>query len=235
MTIKNPETENRKGKSRQRAKQIMLDILIVLLFAVGIVLIFNKPLSDQLIKQNQTSALSKLNAKKAHENDKKKGDFDFSHVKSINSLSAAKSRLKQVYPVGAIAVPSVGLKLPILKGLSDANMATGGCTMRADQKLGQGNYPLAGHYMTNSGALFSPLESSQIGQMVYLTDMQQVYQYQIYYKQIVSPKSVYLVDNTKKKIVTLITCANGGSMRWAIRGNLIKTSKINKENIQLFQ
>lgn len=233
MTIKNPK--KRKSKPRQRAKRIMTDLLIALLFIFGIILIFNKPLSNQLIKQNQTSALSKLNAEKVHENDKKKGDFDFSHVKSINSLSAIKSKLAQVYPVGAIAVPSVGIKLPILKGLSDVNMASGGCTMRADQEMGEGNYPLAGHYMTNSGALFSPLESSQVGQMVYLTDMQKVYQYQIYYKQIVSPKSVYLVNNTEKKIVTLITCANGGSMRWAIRGELVKTSKINHENIKLFE
>lgn len=34
------------------------------------------------------------------------------------------------------------------------------------------------------------------------------------------PLKNYLVNNTKKPIITLITCANGGSMRWCIRGVL---------------
>lgn len=56
--------------------------------------------------------------------------------------------------VGAIAIPSVHMYLPILKGLSNDSLSTGGGTMRPDQKMGHGNYPLAGHYMTANGSLF---------------------------------------------------------------------------------
>ena len=40
---------------------------------------------------------------------------------------------------------------------------------------------------------------------------------------------------TKKNIVTLITCADGGKNRWAIRGNLIKTEKANNNNLKVFK
>ncbi|MDN6779997.1 MAG: class A sortase, partial [Lactobacillus sp.] len=47
--------------------------------------------------------------------------------------------------------------------------------------------------------------------------------------------AVWLVNNTKKKIVTLITCADGGANRWAIRGNLIKTEKATADNLRVFK
>ena len=54
-------------------------------------------------------------------------------------------------------------------------------------------------------------------------------------KKVVDPHSVYLVNNTKKPIVTLITCADGGKNRWAVRGKLVKTAKANSNNLQIFQ
>lgn len=111
--------------------------------------------------------------------------------------------------------------LPIEKGLSNTNMAIGACTMRSDQVMGEGNYPLAGHCMTSSGSLFSPLENVQIGNKVYITDMTTIYVYKINIKKIVEPTAVWLVDNTKSPIITLITCADGGQKRWALIGNFI--------------
>jgi len=42
----------------------------------------------------------------------------------------------------------VNLKLPIVKGVDDTALATGGGTLKPDEKMGEGNYALAGHYMT---------------------------------------------------------------------------------------
>lgn len=118
--------------------------------------------------------------------------------------------------------------------MSDDAMSTGGGTMRADQVMGQGNYPLAGHYMTAKGILFSPLEDVKKGELIYLTNLKKVYVYRIYMKKIVDPSAVWLVNNTKQNIVTLITCADGGKNRWAIRGNLIKTEKATDSNLKVF-
>ncbi|GAY74866.1 sortase A [Sporolactobacillus inulinus] len=41
----------------------------------------------------------------------------------------------------------LGIALPILKGTTSSNLLVGAATMRSDQKMGSGNYALAGHHM----------------------------------------------------------------------------------------
>lgn len=222
-------------KKKRNVRLIVTRVLAVILLLIGLALIFNKQIRNVLITQNQNSAMTQVTRKKVEQNQKKKGMFDFKKVKSVGFNQVAKSRnQKNVHVIGAIAIPDVNMHLPICLGMSDDAMATGGGTMRPDQKMGKGNYPLAGHYMTSKGILFSPLEDVKKGNMIYLTDMKKVYVYKTYMKKKVNPYAVYLVNNTKKPIVTLITCADGGANRWAIRGNLIKTEKTNSNNVKVF-
>ena len=219
---------------QKKTLRIAMSVLLTIAAIISLILIFNKPIGEKIISDNQQQALSHLNRKQIQQNQKKKGQFDFSKVKSINGVTAMGSKLQNPSVIGAIAIPAVGLKLPICKGLSNVNMSTGASTMREDQQRGKGNYPLAGHYMTNYGALFSPIERTKQGERIYLTDLKNVYEYEIYSKEIVSPKSVNLVDDTQKTQCTLITCANGGAMRWAVRGIYLGKAPANKQNLQLF-
>ncbi len=224
-----------KKTQKHDVKTIVIRILAIILLLVGLALIFNKQIRNQMISHNQTQAMTSLTRKRVKQNQKKKGMFDFSKVKEVDFGQVARSaRKNNADAIGALAIPDVNMHLPILLGMSDDAMATGGGTMRPDQKMGKGNYPLAGHYMTAKGILFSPLENTKIGQRVYLTDLKKVYVYKIYMKKIVNPYAVYLVNNTKKPIVTLITCADGGANRWAVRGNLIKVQKATKNNLKVF-
>lgn len=59
---------------------ILLRVAAIILLLVGIALIFNKQISDQLIHHNQQSTLSGINRKTIEENKKKKGVYDFSNV-----------------------------------------------------------------------------------------------------------------------------------------------------------
>lgn len=211
-------------------------ILAFICFIVGLALIFSPQITSFIAKQSQNEVLHNLNKDKIRENEKSKGQFDFSKVKSIDFAQVTKSRIKNnAKAVGAIAIPSVHMYLPILKGLSNDSLSTGGGTMRPDQKMGHGNYPLAGHYMTANGSLFSPLESVKKGKLIYLTDLKKVYIYKIYMKKKVPPTAVWLVDDTRKNIVTLITCADWGANRWVIRGSLIKTVKATDEKLRIFK
>lgn len=224
------------AKKKTNISRIILRVLGIILLIVGVALIFNKQISNQMIRHNQQSTLNGLNKSKVTENLRKKGMYDFSKVKSLGIAQAARSQVKKTSgAIGALAIPDVNMYLPIMLGMSDDAMSTGGGTMRADQVMGKGNYPLAGHYMTAKGILFSPLEDVKKGELVYLTNLNKVYVYRIYMKKIVDPTAVWLVDNTKKNIVTLITCADGGKNRWAIRGNLIKTEKANNNNLKVFK
>ncbi|MBT8898635.1 class A sortase [Lactobacillus delbrueckii subsp. bulgaricus] len=217
-------------------RRIILRLVAVILFLLGLALVFNQQISAFLVKQNQTAALKGLTRDQVVQNQKKKGMYDFKKVKSIDFAQTTRSRVKNTAgAIGAISIPSVKLYLPVMQGLSDAALSTGGGTMRADQKMGKGNYPLAGHYMTDQGTLFSPLERVKLGSMVYLTDLKKVYAYKIYYKKVVDPSAVWLVANTKKKIVTLITCADGGVNRWSLSGKLTAVKPASKQNLEMFK
>lgn len=200
--------------------KISKKFVAIFLIVLGLLLMAMVPLKNYLVQSHQQQAVSQITKATVKRNRKKKGDFQFDKVHEIGIKQAATTYKQDPLIIGRIQIPSVGLNLPINKGLSDVNMSTGACTMRPNQVMGKGNYPLAGHYMTNNGALFSPLENTQIGQNIYITDLNHTYTYKIYSKKIVDPHDVYLVNNTKKPIITLITCANGGSMRWCIRGVL---------------
>lgn len=222
--------------TKKNKRNIWLRVVAIILLLVGLVLIFNKQISNMMVSQNQASALSSLNRDSIEKNKKKKGMFDYGKVKEIDFAQVTRSRVKNTSDaIGAIAIPKVKMYLPIMLGLSNDAMSTGGGTMRPDQVMGKGNYPLAGHYMTTQGILFSPLENTKIGEKVYLTDLKKVYVYKIYMKKVVDPTAVWLVNNTKNNIVTLITCADGGANRWAVRGNLIKTEAATNKNLQVFK
>ena len=222
-------------KKKRNVRVIVTRVIAIILLLVGLVLIFNKQIRNVMISQNQNKAMTSLTSKKVAQNEKKKGMFDFKRVKEVSFGQVVKSSAKSgAHVIGALAIPDVNMHLPICLGMSDAAMTTGGGTMRADQVMGKGNYPLAGHYMTAKGILFSPLEDVKKGELVYLTNMKKVYVYKIYMKKKVNSYAVYMVNNTKKAIVTLITCADGGVNRWAVRGSLVKTETASKSNLKVF-
>lgn len=216
--------------------KILGGIFLGLVLIVGLALIFNEPIKAYLVQKNAQQKMEQVTKNQIKQNNLKDGDFDFGKVKEIGASQVVKTSMQNDANVlGKIAVPSVNLKLPIVKGLSDASLSTGGGTMKEDQVMGKGNYALAGHYMTNKGALFSPLERTQLGQMMYITDLSKVYQYKITYKKVVNPDSVWLINDVKgSELLTLITCADGGVNRWCIQGNLVSVEKANKENLAVF-
>ncbi len=74
--------------------------------------------------------------------------------------------------VGEILVPKSSIHLPIGLGVANTTLALAAGTMRQDQKMGKGNYPLAGHHMVNRHVLFGPLYfKTKVGDNIYLTDL----------------------------------------------------------------
>lgn len=225
-----------KKKQSINVSTIVIKSLAIILLIIGMAFIFNKQIGNQIIHHNQTSALSGLTRQQIKQNQHKKGMYDFNKVKAMGIAQATRSQIKQTSgAIGALAIPDVNMYLPVMLGMSNDALSTGGGTMRANQVMGKGNYPLAGHYMTAKGILFSPLEDVKIGELIYLTNLKHVYIYRIYMKTIVDPAAVWLVNNTKTNIVTLITCADGGANRWAIRGKLIQTVKATNANLRIFK
>ncbi|WP_125565198.1 class A sortase [Companilactobacillus insicii] len=208
----------------------------VVLLLVALALIFNEPIKEYAVGRISDQHLNSLTASKVKKNENKQGEFDFKKVKPLTASQVAKASVNNdAAVIGKMAVPSVKMYLPIVKGLSDNSLSTGGGTMKEHEKMGQNNYALAGHYMTAKGALFSPLENAQIGDLAYITNMKRVYTYKIFYKKIVPPTAVYLLDDEKgQKLLTLITCADGGTNRWAIQASLVSSMPANKSTLAVF-
>lgn len=155
--------------------------------------------------------------------------YDFSVVEPVTVESVLKAQLANVdLPViGGIAIPDLGINLPIFKGLGNTELSYGAGTMKEDQVIGgQNNYALASHHVFgisgSSKMLFSPLENAKVGMKIYLTDKSTIYTYVITGKFLVTPdRSDVLNDVPDQALVTLVTCTDQqATERIVVRGSL---------------
>ena len=207
-------------------------MLLLCVLLIGIALIFINPIQNAIIthlsKQLNTTEYSAEDIEKNNNTD---ADFNFEEVQSLSIAEVLKAQTKvgEIPVIGSIVVPSVDLQLPIVKGVGNAALAVGAGTMKPNQKLGQGNYALAGHYFEEKDILFSPLYKAKIGDTIYLTDLTNIYEYKLTSKDIIAATDVYVInDIPNKTVLTLITCAESGTKRLAIQADFIKQYPFNE-------
>jgi len=86
--------------------------------------------------------------------------------------------------------------------------------MKEEQAMGKGNYALAGHYMNDPDLLFRPLYEVEIGDTVYLTDLNYIYEYQVIEQRTIEATEVSVIDDVPNQtLLTLITCDDDGVIR----------------------
>ncbi|MBQ6485353.1 MAG: class A sortase [Carnobacterium sp.] len=203
----------------------------ILFLIVGLVFIFLNPLKESMVQQmSNNNNILRVSASTVEKNQKDTGNFDFDQVVDLNSSNIVQAFLNQqeIGQVGGIVIPKVQMNLPIVKGVSNQNLAVGAGTMKADQEMGVGNYALAGHNMNDRKTLFSPLYNVAIGDVIYLTDLNYIYSYRIKAIETVDIESVNVIQDVEdKKLITLVTCNADGSKRLIVQGIFEK-----KESIQ---
>ncbi|KOY84215.1 class A sortase [Lysinibacillus macroides] len=210
----------------------------MVILIIGLLLIFINPIQNAIIDRlsNRLSTID-YSAAAIEKNNEAQADFEFDDVQSLSIAEVLQAQVKasNMPVIGSIIVPSVEMQLPILKGVGNAVLAAGAGTMKPDQQLGQGNYALAGHYFENKDILFSPLYKAQVGDRIYVTDMTDVYEYQLATKKIIAATDIYILnDIPDQTLLTLITCAEKGSKRLAIQANFVQSFPL--ENAQdIFQ
>ena len=206
---------HRKIKKNNR-KNILINILAGFLILLSLALIFNAQIRDLFMVWNTNKyQVSQITKEKIEENKETEGNFDFDSVKSISSeaVLAAQWDSQQLPVIGGIAIPEVEINLPIFKGLDNVNLFYGAGTMKANQKMGEGNYSLASHHIFTaenaSQMLFSPLVNAKEGMKIYLTDKDKVYTYEIREVKHVTPDRVdEIEDREGVKEITLVTCVD---------------------------
>lgn len=149
--------------------------------------------------------------------------------------------------VGKIAIPSINLSLPIYKGefgpLGD-NMLYGAVTNKENQEMGKRNYVLSSHIVNNPNYLFTSLHNVSNGDLVYISDNENIFTYKITKSLVVKPNETWILDDIpNKSTITLYTCKYIDEFENGIQktdrtvrfGDLIKKETSNKNlNDKLF-
>ncbi|MDG3142292.1 class A sortase [Streptococcus suis] len=220
--------------ARQKATKLghfLKNTLVLLLVILGLALIFNKPIRNAFIASNTNKyQIENVSKKTITQNKNSKTSYDFEGVKSISteSVLAAQMNAQELPVIGGIAIPDLGINLPIFKGLGNTELTYGAGTMKEHQVMGgDNNYALASHHvfgMTGSSEmLFSPLDHAKKEMLIYLTDKEKVYTYQITDITVVDPTAVAVIDDhAGQHELTLVTCTDAEATERTIVTAILK-------------
>ena len=113
--------------------------LLLLLLLIGLALIFNNQIKiillNKQVKHTQSAPLIVVMWKKHGSG----SDLDFDAVEPASSEAVLRAQLsnKALPVIGGVAVPSVGINLPIFKGLANEALLYGAGTLSPTQKWGR--------------------------------------------------------------------------------------------------
>ncbi len=207
-------------------------LLVYVLILAGVLMILSPFIKEGIINYISTHLNQKdISAAEISRNNERKASFDYNAIRSPSFMNTLKdsTQIDSNAIIGRVKIQSVGLSLPIMKGTTNSNLLAGATTMRPDQKMGNGNYPLAGHHMRNSNLLFGPLMKIKVGAKIVITDLKKDYIYKVTSKEIINASQSNVIKNTHEKLITLITCdrATNTNKRLFVRGKLIEVSNHN--------
>lgn len=235
-SAKKPDKATKASKKKQGKKRkggfSWRIFLAILLFLAAAVLFLLDPIKNYLVRQGQeANAVTELDRNKRAEieaNEKKEVNYDFGVIKPLNPYDVIANGInaKDLPTVGGVAMPDVGMNLPIYKGVTNEGMFLGAGTLTPGQKMGESNYSIASHHSIHKGLLFEPLMHAKVGQAVYLTDLDKVYKYEVNYIDQVDPSRVDLIEPTTNPILTMITCDSTLTMRVVVQAKLVETKPI---------
>lgn len=172
-------------------------------------------------------------------------NYEERQIASVNiaNYSEAKNLLWETINdngIGRLQLPDVGIDLPVLAGLANINLVTGGSTYRMNQRLGQGNYVLLAHSIYgNEEVLFQPLANTRIGELIYITDFIDVYIYQVTKNKVIRDTQVEVIEEREAgemPIITLIRCEGniGTVYRRVVQGELVSREPLDAESMETF-
>lgn len=211
-------------------------IIGLLLVLVGLGLLVHQawPLVQVYMNQNDVS-VSNVTAEEIQKNQKdtSSGQFDMNEVRNVSAaeVNRVREEIKSGHAdldvLGAVAIPTANLKATVLKGMSDAALVSGAGTMFPDQVMGEGNYTLASHHIGyGTDILLNNItDSVNVGDKIYLTDLENIYVYESFFVEDVDPDQVQYISQevTGDPIITLMTCTADLTQRRIVQGELTDT------------
>lgn len=112
---------------------------------------------------------------------------------------------------GIIEIPKINVKSAILEGTDDKALKYAVGHYPKLGKLGEGNYVLLGHRNYVYGHFFRNLDDLTKGDEVIITKGSDTYTYVVFESFVVKPDEVWVLEQTKEPIITMITCTPIGT------------------------
>lgn len=221
-------------------KQKVLRYLSFALIFAGIILLLLPMINQWHIgnrtEKNHEVALD-MSAEAMQGNMNTEAEFDFDSIEEITTSGTwlSPDMIDPSLIIGRLFIPSIDANLTVFNGLTNQILHAGVGTMRPDLAMGEGNFPIAGHYSRNKDVLFGNLTAVEIGDEIFLTDNETVYEYRVYETRKVLPaESEWIRDDVAeehgKPIISLMNCyyENGvnSGYRYFVFGELVDTHPI---------
>lgn len=227
--------------------KILRKIIFLLLVVSGAILILLPTYSKMKLRdevQTAVKAIEEVTPEEIKENEEKEQPeeiFDFEQVDEISPTATFLDNrpIDKSLLIGQLVIPSLDMNLCIFKGTTNYNLLRGLGTMKPDDKMGKGNYTLAGHNNGDRKLLFGALMDIKKGAIVRITDKTNIYEYKIYETKVADSTSLELLENSEaekvgKPIISLMTCDKGTwtSNRFFALGKFVKKYKYDKETME---
>lgn len=121
--------------------------------------------------------------------------------------------------VGIVEIPELEIKYPVFEGTGAVQLNEGIGHMESTAPLcGTGNCVLAGHNGSRRGMFFTNLGSAKAGMEVKLTTKAGVtHRYTVEEMRVVNPYDGWVTEETDTEVLTLFTCAEHGTRRFACK------------------
>ena len=193
-----------------------LRIFSYLLIIIGIVLLLLPRINHWMIgnrAEKNVEVAIEMPANTLQNNLQSDTSFDFGAVEEISATGTLLSP-EYIDPsliIGRLYVPSIDINVTVFNGVTNDILHAGVGTMRPNLTMGEGNFPIAGHYAHDPSLLFGNLTAIELGDKIFLTDNEKVYEYIVYDTKVVKPSEVEWISEdvaTKhgKPIVSLMNC-----------------------------
>lgn len=234
-----PKRSTRRETPAVAKRKSRFDVRLVAaltLFFVGAVLLLYQPVMNHIIgpAQLEKAYANHLSAddiqanltrhQSADATDKEAAElFDPDSIQTINALTP-NPKIDKQNVIGGVYAPAVGMKLPIMFGMNQDLLLSSAGTMKREQVMGEGNYALIGHNSKNPNALFAPTHRLKAGDVVYVTDKQTVYAYEVSTHKIVKPSEIHVINDVPgESMLTLISCTDDSVSRVVVQAKLVDT------------
>lgn len=121
--------------------------------------------------------------------------------------------------IGIIGILSIDIRYPVMEGTSSAVLNAGIGHIPETAGIGEsGNCVLCGHNGSRYGTFFTPLNQIFIGDIVTIIDRKgRTHIYEVAENEVVNPYDNSIKTQGEEKELTLFTCSQKGTMRFAVR------------------